>query len=123
RSENRYLRQRCLRVENFDVFACRDGVCDGLACLGDVRRTGRVRDDTAGSGRVETAVQQTPLQPGQPSDVRRLPAPPGIWSSAQRAESGARSIKQDAAESIGAVGRAGAIGTKDAADSTDYLRN
>src|SRR5512144_2353177 len=86
------------RVEPRDVRHLAQDVGDDDAGLGDVRGTGDVGDDATRPDGPQAAAQQTPLQRGEPGDVRGFAPPARLGPAPQGAEPGARRVDEDPVE-------------------------
>ena len=104
------LRQVVARVELLHVAAPTGDVADDDPGLGQVRRTGDVRDHPAGPYGVERGVEQAPLQPAQFGDVRGIAPPPRLGATAQRSEPGEGRVQHDPVERTRPPGRLCPIG-------------
>src|SRR5579875_3113576 len=92
RNRPRMGNHRLARVQHLDPVG---DLVDDVDRLREVRRTGRISDETAGPDSVQRRGEQLDLQPLDRADVVRAAAPAQLWTSPQRAEPGARDVDQD----------------------------
>ena len=105
-----YLGQCRGRVQHLGAGRHGEHGGDDVACLGQVRRAGHVRDHAARRGGVQRRPQQLPLQRLQAGHVAGAASPAGLRAPAQRAEAGAGHVGEHPAECAGPPGRTGAVG-------------
>jgi hypothetical protein len=85
-------------IHPLHIGAVAQDVGDDRGRLREVRGTRCVRDDAARPYRIDGGPQQPDLQRSQAGQVRRLPTPARLGSTAQRAQTGARRVEQHPVE-------------------------